>query len=299
MTKHTLKQWIIATRPWSFPASTMPVIVTISYIFASRFGDFSQVNWWLALACFFGVLLFHAGGNLVSDFFDYKTGVDRKDNTGQRMLVDGVFDAKTILRYGITLLAIGSLFGLFIVWQSTINVLFVGLIGLVLTLCYPKLKYRALGDLDIFITFGVLVSIGTSFSLLNALDYRALLTAIPVGFLIVGILHANNTRDSEFDSRANVRTMAMNMGLNASKFYYIALVVCAYLMEIILLVIGINSWTTLLFLFSLPVAIRNIRTMQKCQQSSDIAMLDGMSAQLVMIFSILLSIGNLLAPLTR
>lgn len=294
MEKHSFRQWFLATRPWSFPASTMPVLVTVSYIYASRHGDFSDLNWWMSVACLLGVLVFHFGGNLISDYFDYKTGVDRQDNTGQRFLVDGVFEAKTILIYGFVLLAIGSLLGLFIVWKSNINVLYVGLIGLVLTLLYSKFKYHALGDMDVFIIFGVLASAGTSFALLNQLEINALMCAVPVGFLVVAILHSNNTRDREFDGRAKVKTFAMNIGLKASKVYYIALLCAAYLMIIILIISGICHWPSLLVLLSLPIAIKNIITMIHCQKSEDIALLDGKTAQLVLLFSLLLAVSNII-----
>ena len=296
MGKHTLKEWFLATRPWSFPASTMPALVVISSIFASRFGDFSGVNWLMAVLCVLGVLIFHFGGNLVSDYFDYKTGVDRQDNTGQRMLVDGIFEAKTILKYGLTLLCIGSALGLFIVWKSSIYVLYVGLAGFVLTLLYSKLKYHAWGDLDVFVIFGILTPIGTSFAVLNELDINAVLNAVPVGFLVVGILHSNNTRDMIFAARAEVKTFAMNIGLKASKWYYVALLSATYLMIVVLMILGICSWLSVLAFLSLPVAVKNLKMMLSCKQAPDIVGLDGMTAKLVLVFSVLLIISNALVP---
>lgn len=296
MERHTFKEWFVATRPWSFPASTMPVLVAISCIFASRYGDFSAVNWGLAAACVFGALIFHFGGNLVSDYFDYKSGVDRQDNTGQRLLVDGVFKTKTILVYGLILLCIGSVLGLFIVWKSNVYVLYVGLVGLVLTLLYSKLKYNALGDLDVFLIFGVLEALGTSFAVTGTFDVKILLNVMPVGFLVVAILHSNNTRDMEFDARAKVRTFAMNIGLKASKCYYLGLVSCAYVMVVVLIFLGVCPWTSVLVLLSLPVALKNVKMMLSCTKTSDIAALDSMTAKLVLVFSVLLIAANVLAP---
>lgn len=296
MRKHTLKEWLMATRPWSFPASTMPVMVALSYIFVSRYGDYSSVNWCLAVVCLLGALIFHFGGNLVSDYFDYKTGVDRQDNTGQRLLVDGVFKAKTILVYGLVLLCIGSALGLFIVWKSNVYVLYVGLAGLALTLLYSKFKYNAFGDLDVFLIFGVLEAAGTSFAMTGVFEVEILLNVIPVGFLVVAILHSNNTRDMEFDARAKVRTFAMNIGFRASKYYYLGLVLCAYLMVAVLVIAGICPWTSVAVLLSLPVAVKNVKMMLSSKQISDIAPLDGMTAKLVLVFSLLLIVSNVLSP---
>lgn len=290
------KQWFIATRPWSFPASSMPVLVTIAYIFSTQYGTPTSVNWWIGTLCLLGAIIFHFGGNLISDYFDFKTGVDREDNTGQRFLVDGVFEAKTILIYGLVLLAIGSVIGIFIVLKSSIYVLYVGLIGLILTLLYSKLKYNALGDLCVFINFGILESIGTSFAMLNHFNLNALLCTIPVGFLVVAILHANNTRDREFDNRAHVKTLAMKMGLKASKIYYAVLVFGAYIMNIVLDIIGITGIISLLPLLTIGMACKNINMMHKCEQASDIASLDGRSAQLVLWFSLALIASLVLTP---
>ena len=77
--KKTLKNWIIATRPWSFPASTMPSLVAVSYVFYVNKIAPMDVNWWFGVLAFFGAAMFQAAGNLISDFYDFKFGVDRKE----------------------------------------------------------------------------------------------------------------------------------------------------------------------------------------------------------------------------
>ena len=85
MKKHSLKDWLIAVRPWSFPASAMPVIVTLAYLYWA-YGVIEWANGLLALA---GIVIFHASGNAWSDYFDFERGVDRVDTFGVKTLTSG------------------------------------------------------------------------------------------------------------------------------------------------------------------------------------------------------------------
>ena len=87
MKKHSLKDWLIAVRPWSFPASAMPVIVTLAYLYWA-YGVIEWANGLLALA---GIVIFHASGNAWSDYFDFERGVDRVDTFGVKTLTSGQF----------------------------------------------------------------------------------------------------------------------------------------------------------------------------------------------------------------
>ena len=90
--KHSFKDWLIATRPWSFPASAMPVLVTLGYMFWSGL----EVDWFIGILTILNVVLFHAAGNTWSDYKDYKSGVDREDTVGGLSIVSGQFTAQEI-----------------------------------------------------------------------------------------------------------------------------------------------------------------------------------------------------------
>ena len=295
----TKKEWFLATRPWSFPASTMPALVATSYVFLQNSDNLSSVNWWLVVPIFLGVVLFHSAGNLISDYFDYKHGVDTPNNIGNTnmMIINGIFEPKTIFRYGFTLLVLASIIGIVLTCVAGWQLLVIGGLGFLLTLFYYKLKFNALGDLDIFIVFGVLIALGTSFVLTGVLDYSVLLVSAPTGLLITGILHANNTRDIENDTRANISTQASVLGYKASVKYYLFLMFAPYLMVVGLALFGLLSWFSLIACVSMPLAIKNAKRMLNCKKSEDIADLDGDTAKLVMIFSILLALANFITPL--
>lgn len=298
--KQPIKNWVVATRPWSFPASTMPALLTISYLFFKKEEFSGDINWWFGVIALLGVIFVHAAGNLISDFFDFKKNIDRKESFGSsRMLVDGVFQPKTILIFGLVLLLIGSIVGWVLTLFTGPNLLWIGLVGVFGTYFYYKFKSVALGDLLIFIIYGPLIGLGTAFVMTNALIWEVLLLNVPVAMLVVNILHANNTRDIKHDGMANIKTQAMLLGVKGSKVQYVVLALGAYIMLILMNAIGMVHPITLLTLLTVPVALKNIRVMMKAdiEKPELIKDLDGMSAQLVMMFALLFSILNFISVL--
>lgn len=286
MKKRTIKDWFIATRPWSFPASAMPIIVSIAYLFSKN----ADINWYLAVWTLIGMVLFHITGNLWSDYFDFKKKVDDTDTFGATSITSGQFEASEIRNFAIGMLVVSVLSGLGILYCTGLPILWIGLAGAVCMLLYPFLKYNALGDLDILITFAFLPTIGTSYAITGAIDWSVLYVALPVGLITDGILHANNTRDIATDKRAGIVTMAMSMGKKSAAWLYAFEVTFPYLWIVVCAVMGIFKLHTILVLISLPMAIKCAKTMLNGYNDTNaIAMLDMQAAQLQMLFSFMLS----------
>ncbi len=293
-----IKDWIIATRPWSFPASTMPALVTISYIYFLKNRIPAEINWWYGILAFIGACIFQASSNLIGDYFDFKYGVDRKESFGSsRMLVDEIFPPKTILNYGLVMLAIGIGLGLFLFVHSGVDLLWIGAIGVLATFFYYKLKFVALGDLVIFIVYGPLIGLGTAFVMTNRLMWNVVLLNIPIAFLVVNILHANNMRDIRDDGKAHIRTHAMALGMKGAKVQYLLLAVGAYLGVVLMVVFGMIHPLALIVFLSLPIELKNIKQVRKAEVENPelIKDLDANSAQLVLIFSLLFALANFVA----
>ncbi|GAB1415165.1 1,4-dihydroxy-2-naphthoate octaprenyltransferase [Paludibacter sp.] len=297
--KQPLKNWIIAFRPWAFPASTMPVILTMSYLFYEYDAfNLDLQNWYYGFYALIGVMFVHAGSNLISDYFDYKNNIDRKETFGSsRMIVDGVFKPSTILNYGIILLGIGAVIGLVLAVFVGPHLLWIGLLGVIGAFFYYKFKFAALGDLLIFIIYGPLIGLGTAYVMSSELYWKVLLINIPIAMLVVNILHANNTRDIKHDAVANIKTQAMLLGLKGSKIQYVVLSLGAYVVLMVLNAFGIVHPLTLITLITLPIALKNNKLMMKAEINKPeiIKNLDAMSAQLVVAFGLLFSIMNVIA----
>ena len=292
--KHTFKEWMIAVRPWSTPASAMPILVTLAYLFWKG----AEINWLYGLWALLGMILFHYAGNVWSDWFDFRKKVDAEDTYGAKTLTTGMFQPKEILGLAIGLLiaAIACGLGLFAVTYIKgfgLELLWIGAAGAALTMLYPFLKYNALGDLDILLTFGFLPTIGTAFVATGVLDWSVLWIALPVGLITDGILHSNNTRDTEHDSRAGIKTMAMGLGVKLSAWLYGFEMIFPFIWIAVLSMIGMLPYTTVFIFLTLPIAIACAKTMKNSVAGGAqmIGDLDVRTANLQLLFSLLLIAG--------
>lgn len=291
--KHSFKEWMIAVRPWSFPASAMPVLVTLAFLNYAGY----EMNWWYGVWALLNIVVFHAAGNTWSDYFDYKKGVDREDTFGAKTLTDGMFTPKEIYRLSLGLLTVALLGGIGLMLCTGLPLLYVGIGGMLCTLLYPMLKFNALGDADIFCAYAILPMLGTSFVATGAFHYEVLWNAIPVGLITVGILHANNTRDMQHDKRANIKTFAMLMGNKASVYAYCFEMVFPFVWVIGCIVAGVLPYYSLLVLVALMPILKNASMAIKFLKEgmTAIANLDEMTAKLQLIFSLLLTISLFVA----
>ena len=289
--KHGFKDWLLATRPWSFPASAMPVVVTLAYL---NWAGYS-VNWLVGIWTLVTVVVFHAAGNTWSDYFDYKKGVDRDDTVGGMSMTSGEFQPVEIKRLAWCLLAVAVLSGFGILFFTGLPTLYLGLAGCLLTLLYPMLKYHALGDLDIFLTYSLLPVMGTSYVATGSFVDKALWLVLPIGLITVGILHINNARDIEHDRRAGISTFAMLVGKRASAIIYCVEVLLPFAWVIACVVYGSMPLWSLLVLVALKPAIDNSRKALALPREGMNAVcgVDEATAKLQLMFSLLLSLSLL------
>lgn len=283
-----------AVRAFSFPASLIPCL--LGCMLALLYG--STVIWWLIPFIAISLLFLHAGSNVISDVDDYKKGVDAKGTLGgSRVLPDNLLSSKEMFRFGLILFAFAVLFGLPIIFERGMLVLWLGIIGIIGGFFYTGrpigYKYVALGDIFIFLLYGPAIVTGTFYALTGMFFTEVLLISIPLGLLVTGILQANNLRDIINDRKANIKTLATVFGEGFAKGEYIFLIAGAYLTVILLVVFNILSVWSLLVFLSLPVALKNMNMIKgvKIEDTGKIAMLDAMTAQLTLMFGVLLSVS--------
>lgn len=289
MRKHTFGEWMIAVRPWSLPASAMPIIVTLAFLFYKG----SDINWLYGLWALVGMMLFHLTGNTWSDYFDYRKKVDAEDTFGAKTMTTGMFQPEEIKKLAIGLLIVSVICGLGLFAVTGLPLLYIGIAGAALTILYPILKYNALGDLDILLTFAFLPTLGTSYAATGAVDWNVLWIALPVGLITDGILHSNNTRDVITDKRAGITTMAMGLGSKFSAWLYGFEVIFPYVWVGACSIIGIMPLATIMVFLTLPVAIASAQAMKHSLTAGPgiIADLDVKTANLQLLFSVLLTIA--------
>ena len=274
----------------------MPVIVTITYLWSQGI----EISWCLGIMALVNIILVHAAGNVWSDYFDYKKGVDADDTYGVRILTDKQFTPQQVFTLSVILQVLAIGMGLVMVWLTGITLLWFGLAGIALSLLYPTLKYAAMGDLVIMACYAVLPMLGTSFICSGDIVPSVLLLAVPVGSITVAILHVNNARDIETDRRAGIKTFALLTGRPAAINVYLLELLLPYCWLLVTTLLGFISPWTLVSLITLPLALGNCKKMLSCRTEdiTAIARLDEATAKLQLAFSLTLTIGLIIEALT-
>lgn len=292
-----MNRYVFATRPWSFIVSATPVIAAGMFIWM-KVGA-SEINWINLILCLVGIILFHAAGNVHSDYYDFKTGIDNKDAFCIPNLVSGDYKPSEYKVLSIILLVAGCIVGLLIAWMSVWQVIAIGVAGAILTLLYPCTKFVALGDLDIFVIFGLLAVSGTSYAILGYFVPEVLLVAVPVGCITTAVLHVNNTRDMNTDSAAGATSFAKILGVNASVWYYRFLLFFPLIFNACCVATGLFPLWSLLTLLAIPALLPATKTMAKIKTEglSAINTLDQKTAQLHMVSSLLLIVSFIIAAI--
>lgn len=247
-----LKRIFVVFRAYSWPASLVPVV--IGTVAASRDSAIAWPAFWLTLAA---ALLTHSAANLANTYFDWRNGVDRAETADDRGILDGLIGGRSAPRVAVAMFAAAGLIGLWLAWTRAVpELLALGAAGFALAWFYTAdgaaYKYRALGEIGIFLAFGPLITGGAALIQSGSLEIRPFLLSAPVGLLIVAILHANNMRDAAEDRAAGISTLAMKAGPAASLAVYRSLVLSPFLIAALY---G-ELRTFLLPLLSLPLAFR-------------------------------------------
>jgi 1,4-dihydroxy-2-naphthoate octaprenyltransferase len=285
--------WVMGARPRTLPAAISPVIVGIALAMAD--GRFS---FWPALAALADALLIQIGTNLANDYFDHLRGIDTPDRKGPpRVAASGLIPLASLRAGIIVVFGLTALIGLYLVVRGGWPVLAIGLASILAALAYsggpfPFGSY-GLGDLFVFIFFGLVAVSGTYY--VQALQFYplVLLVAVPLGALITDILVVNNYRDIETDARVGKRTLAVLLGPAGTRLEFIGLLILAYAVPVILWGMGRFSAGVLLPWLTIPKAVGLTRTLYATTDGPALNRALAGTAQLTLWFSILFSIGML------
>lgn len=236
---HWLSKRFIAVRAFSLPVSVLPVLIAVAV------RPLGQWNWNVLIVSVLGVALLHAAGNLLNDYFDFHSGVDRKLEGDEarpgRLLVRGELRPKDVLGQAIVCLLLTIPAGVYLIWLCGPGLLWFALAGILALYAYTgpplKLKYRALGELLIFLAFGPILMLGAAYAQTGRLEATVLLISIPIGLLTTAILVGNNFRDLEEDQAAGIKTLAHFADGRLVRCLYVVLVTsCVLILAILALV---------------------------------------------------------------
>lgn len=246
-----VKTWFMAGRPWSLTATFVPV--TLGAVLAWNQGYFHPFLFILSLV---GGAAIQLGTNYTNTYGDFMSGVDTvESNQTSPQLVLGILEPKHMLWVGIGAFAIAFLIGLYLVYLRSWPLLVIGLLGIFGGYSYTlgiAYKYKGLGTILVFFLMGPMMAWGAYYVQTGINDWTPVWASLPIGFLISGLLHANDFRDIEHDQAAGIITLGTVLGFNRSLPFYYFLNISAYVSLILLVMLEILPLVALLPLIWLP-----------------------------------------------
>ncbi len=253
------ESWILASRPKTLLAAVVPVVVGSAV--AIEQGKFTIIYSIVAFIC---ATLIQVGTNFVNDYFDFQTGADNENRKGpKRGLALGVISLHEMKMGSIIVFSISFLLGLYLVYTGGIVILIIGVLSILAGVAYTAgpypLAYNGLGDVFVFIFFGVVGTMGTSYLHTKEFSFLSFLASIPVGALITNILVVNNYRDVEEDKQAKKFTLAVILGRNFSRFQFIISLAASFIVPAVFyFFFNFHIWIFLPYI-TIPVAIKLIK----------------------------------------
>ncbi|MDN5899973.1 MAG: 1,4-dihydroxy-2-naphthoate polyprenyltransferase, partial [Brachybacterium sp.] len=247
----------------------------------------------LALAVSFSL---QVGVNYANDYSDGIRGTD-DDRVGPfRLTGSGAAAPRTVKRAAIASLALGGLFGLLLIAVAQIWwTLVIGAAAIAAAWFYTGGKkpygYLGLGELFVFVFFGLVAVNGTAYAITGAPTWVALLASIAIGLLAVALMLTNNLRDIPTDELSGKRTLAVRLGERGTRRLYSAVVLVPFALMVPVMVV---QWPVALVLLALPLALFPARTVLRGAAGRDLIPVLGATGRLELVYSLLLLIGLLL-----
>ncbi len=251
-----MRIWLNAARPRTLPAAIAPVLVgTAAAVYAA--GDLPRV--WVFLAALAASIMIQIGTNLANDYSDARRGADSADRLGPvRVTSAGLITPKRVLTATWIAFAIAILLGLYIAWRSDWIIIGVGVISIAAGFLYtggPRpYGYAGLGEVFVFLFFGLVAVNGSYFIQLEELAWLPLGLSVAIGLLSTAILVVNNVRDIDSDRRANKNTLAVKIGREKTRRLYVTMVLGAFFVLGLTIVLNDGPWLALIGLIAIPLA---------------------------------------------
>jgi len=230
-----LKTFFLATRPQFLPAIAAPVALGAAVGWRTT-GEFSALLFALTL---FAALCYHAGMNVLNDYFDSRNGADSLNTSpltpfagGSRFIQNGLLTQRETFFLGAALIFAGTAAGLYLAWASTPLILLIGAIGLLSGYFYSAppifLAGRGLGEAAVGLDFGLLTVVGACMVQTGDFNIGSAVASVPLSFLIVAILVVNEFPDFESDSLAGKRNLVVKLGRQRARYGLLAVVLLAF-----------------------------------------------------------------------
>lgn len=257
-----MRIWLNAARPRTLPAAVAPVLVgTAAAIYAAD----DLPRWSLFVAALIASVLIQIGTNLANDYSDARRGADSADRLGPvRVTSAGLITPRRVLTATWIAFGLAALLGLYIAWQSEWIILAVGIVSIAAGFLYtggPRpYGYAGLGEIFVFVFFGLVAVNGSYFIQLEELAWLPFGLSVTVGLLSTAILVVNNVRDIDTDRRAGKNTLAVRIGRAGTRQLFVFIVLASFFVLALTVVLNDGPWLALIGLIAIPMARDPIAT---------------------------------------
>jgi 1,4-dihydroxy-2-naphthoate octaprenyltransferase len=290
-----IRIWLMAARPRTLPAAVAPVLVGTAL--AGFGGVFHPLR---LVAALLGALFIQVGTNLSNDYSDARRGADADDRLGPvRVTAGGLVPPKQVLVATYVSFALAVLAGAYLIAVAGWQLLLVGAASILAGVLYtggPRpYGYEGLGELFVFLFFGIVAVAGSFFVQVKHLQWEAFALAVPVGLLAAAILVVNNVRDIDSDRRAGKRTLAVRLGRERTRTLFAATVYLAFVLTPVTWLFGpVRAWVLLPWL-TVPLAARIVRGVRNRTDGPSLNQALAQTGMLQLAFCVLLCAGLLLS----
>ena len=279
-----MNKWIIGTRPKTLPAAISPVLVGTALA--------TEINWLNAALALTVSLSLQIAVNYANDYSDGIRGTDKNRVGPTRLVGSELASAKSVKIAALICLAIAAVAGLILALQTTLWLIPIGALSILAAWGYTggakPYGYFGFGELSVFVFFGVIATVGSNYVQSGEIDSQAILLSIPIGALACAILVMNNLRDLPLDKLANKKTMAVRIGDQKTRYFYVGLLITAQI--ICVYAYTFNSFA-LLTLIWLPLTISNIRRVMQGLTGLDLIPMLVRTARLQLLLSFTLGLA--------
>lgn len=246
--------WLLAIRPRTLPAAAAGVMMGGALAWQDGFLRIDAL-----LVCLFAALLLQIGSNLANDVFDYERGTDTPERLGPTRVTQAGLLTPSQVKTGMAVIfGLAAMLGLYLAYLGGLPIILIGIAAIISAIAYTggpfPLGYYGLGDIFVFIFFGLASVAGTYYVQAGFVSPAAWWMTIPPGMIITAILVINNLRDLENDRKAGKHTLAVIFGERATKIQYMVCLALAYLIMPVAAGVGVIPWMSLLTWASLPIA---------------------------------------------
>ncbi|MEA2227282.1 MAG: 1,4-dihydroxy-2-naphthoate polyprenyltransferase [Solirubrobacteraceae bacterium] len=290
-----MRIWLMAARPRTLPAAIAPVLVGTALAMTTtdlRVGGF--------VAALLGAILIQVGTNLSNDYSDARRGADTEDRIGPvRVTAGGLVPPRQVLVATYVTFALAVLCGVYLVVLAGPILLAIGAASILAGVLYtggPRpYGYEGLGEIFVFLFFGLVAVTGSYFVQTETVTWEAVVLAVPVGLLAAAILVVNNVRDLETDRRAGKRTLAVRLGRPRTRTVFGLMVYAAFLLAPLPWILGALSPWLMLPLLLLPAAVALVRMVRSHTDGPTLNEALARTGMFEFAFCVLLAIGLLLS----